>query len=682
MPVSTREILSQLDPQQMLAVTAPDQPTLVVAGPGAGKTRVLSSRVAWYIAGGSEPSSIVAFTFTNKAGDALRDRVSGAVGPSDGMLVTTGTFHSFGAQLLRRHHQAAGLDPEFTIYDRDDSSAIINRIYDDLKNRISPHQDQQETVNPKTIAAYIHNRKIGNATEPTEAPETEIKEQAYHTYQEHLAIANSVDFSDLIRKPLTLLQENPNILAQCQEHYHHILIDEYQDTNPSQAMLAYLLAGQDDNASIFVVGDPDQSIYGFQGADIRNILDFAGKQYPGAAIYRLDRNYRSRETLVKTANHVIRHNQARINRASAATRPGGLNPRPRIYFDSETEAARIAELIRDKVNNGESSYQEWCVAYRTNSQSRPIEEACREKAVPFKVHGSYEFFQRQEVQVAVCYLRLTANPKDDAAAMKVINTPRRGIGDVTKERITGLASENRVSILEQLQTLIQDPAEFTNHATGGKQKPQTLASCAEFVAIIDRLHQRKGDPPGAILNAIYEAEPHLKEWAISNTDAEMTHWNILQELLNIANGKEYGPETLSAFLERVKIDPKETETSETEEDTTEDGLPPTDNRVTLTTLHQSKGLEFPHMIIAGCQEGLLPLNYSFNPITRAETEEERRLFYVGCTRAMDTLTLTRAGKRKSIDAKGNERLFPITPSRFIQELDLTNPQKLQSAGKK
>ncbi len=639
-----------LNPEQAEAVLYEGPALLIIAGAGSGKTRVLTHRVAHLLASGrARPHEILAITFTNKAAGEMRGRVETLVGPeARGMWVST--FHSACVRILRREHEAAGLGSNFSIYDTADTVNLMRLVAKDLN--LDPKQ-----FTPKGLAARIGRFKdelIGPdeaVTLTQSASKYTLEHQAglaYGPYQARLEAANAVDFDDIIFKTVRLLQEHPDVARRLRERFRHILVDEYQDTNHAQYVLVREIVGREGAepppGAITVVGDADQSIYAFRGATIRNILEFE-KDYPTAHVIRLEQNYRSTQTILSAANAVISNNTERRPK-NLWTDSGNGEQIIGYTGDSEQdEAAFVAEEIATLIREHGSAPSDVAVMYRANAQSRAIEERFIRAEIPYTVVGGTRFYERAEIKDMLAYLAAIVNEDDDIATRRIINTPRRGIGDVAVEGIEAAARSVKVSFGAALRHLDAAPS----------LTPRARAAIDAFVATMDEFRALARDNgPAALLDAIAEQTGYLTALRASDDPQDASRIENVMEL--IAVGREFSEEnpdgTLAEFLEKVAL------VADADQVPNPDG---SGGVVTLMTLHTAKGLEYPVVFLTGLEEGTFPHVRSME--SSGELEEERRLAYVGLTRARERLYLTRAEVRSSW---GATQYFPL--SRFVEEI--------------
>ncbi len=639
------ELLAPLNQEQRRVVLHQGGPALVVAGAGSGKTRTVVYRIAHLIAGrGVHPAEILAVTFTNKAADELKARLKALVGPRAGDLWTA-TFHSAALRVLRAYGERIGLPRGFPVYDEDDQLQVIKEVLAALGVE----------ARPTAVRAWIDRVKSRSAGEGFERALAELPDwvagigpgtfaEVLRAYQERMRALGAVDFSDLLLRAIELFEAHPEVLERVRTRARFVHVDEYQDTNPAQFRIVKLLYAE--GSELVAVGDPDQSIYGFRSADLENILRFP-EDFPGAKLYKLETNYRSTEAILKVANAAIRKNAARIEKVLRPVRPGGDPAKLYAAFDHRDEAAFVAREARRLL--GRYRPEEIAVLYRTNAQSRVLEEAFRRQGVAHRVVGGTAFFARREVKDLLAYARAAVAPEDEVALLRVLNTPPRGIGAKTIERVKAYAAEKGVPLYRALREAgsyldrraAGAIAAFTNLLAGFRELAEALGPREFFEEVIAAVRYREyllADPAGAErLENVEELLRAAREW------------------------EEAGGGDLAAFLDEVAL------TARAEEPGNEAG-----GAVNLMTLHNAKGLEFKAVFLVGVEEGLLPHRQS---VTEAELEEERRLFYVGVTRAMDLLYLTHAGERETYGKREK-----VEPSRFLLEIPEGLLQRVHSFG--
>ncbi len=625
--------LEGLNPEQREATCHFEGPALVLAGAGSGKTRVLTTRVCHLVLEHGVPTDrILAVTFTNKAAGEMRERIGRLLGAEPaGMWI--GTFHALGARLLRRHADRIGWDRSFSIYDQDQSLRLVKRVQELVgldPKRWSPKAIRSELSNAK-------NQLIGPdafAEEHEGSFDLFLRNVAkvFPAYQEELKKQNAFDFDDLLMKPVVLLEENASLLERYQERFAFLLVDEYQDTNRAQFRFLELLAAHHRN--LMVVGDDDQSIYGWRGADIRNILDFEAS-FPGAAVVRLERNYRSTQRILDAANAVISENVDRKGKTLRTERAGGEAITLTETFDESDEARWIVGEIQARFAEATPpTYNAFAVLYRTNAQARALEDQFLRAGIPYQVVGGVRFYERREIQDVLGYLRLISNPQDDGAFERVVNYPRRGIGATSQERLSEWARELGISRLEAAARAEEAP----NLPTASTRALQA------FAELIGRYAERTDESTaGELLEALVEELDLARHLLEEGPDGEDRARNVAElvagaldfdadELEDLDEDEVEGLTDLDVFLQQVSLVADV------------DRFDPEADSVTLMTLHNAKGLEFPVVFIAGLEEGLFPLARSYDD--PATLEEERRLFYVGITRAEDKLCLSWARQRR------------------------------------
>jgi ATP-dependent DNA helicase UvrD/PcrA len=631
-------LLDELNSGQREAATTTEGPVLILAGAGTGKTRAITYRIAHLIAQGVPGNAILAVTFTNKAAAQMQERV-GDLLVRQGKAFDQpwiGTFHAFSAWLLRREARRLGLPRDFKIFDADDQSAAVKLALEHLGikdpgektrgllERISFAKNHGQT--PAQVAAEAAKR-----SDPLGITASKV----YEEYEKILRKAGALDFDDLLLRVVQVLKEFPEARAAWKNRFRYIHVDEYQDTNRVQYDLLRLLVNEARN--LCVVGDEDQSIYRWRGADVGNILRFE-EDFPGARIVRLEENYRSTQKILDAAAGVVANNRRRLGKSLRATRSSGVNLAFFEARDSKAEAEFIADRIR--ALHSEDPSVHIAVLYRTNAQSRSFEEVMRARAMRYRMLGGFSFFQRAEVKDALAYARLAISPDDDIALLRVINTPPRGIGKTTIDSLSALARLQDLSLWAAIGKTLESSA-----------SGRSLAPLRDFRNLIETLRQEvSSTPPADFLQSILTRSGYLDMLLQRDSSEDTARADNLRELVNaMAEGAERG-ETLSDFLDHAAL-------VSDADNFDESAL------ITLMTLHSAKGLEFDHVFLSGMEEGIFPHNRSQDD--NEELEEERRLCYVGMTRAKQTLTLTRAVYRRMY---GSERLSGSLPSRFLQEI--------------
>ncbi|MBT3174749.1 MAG: UvrD-helicase domain-containing protein [Lentimicrobiaceae bacterium] len=649
------DFLKQLNKDQLRAVTQINGPTMVIAGAGSGKTRVLTYRIAYLLSKGIDPFNILALTFTNKAAREMKERVINLIGDGDARNVWMGTFHSIFAKILRIEGHYLGYPSNYTIYDSNDSKRLIKNIISDMKldtKQYSPSYVSSRISMAKSSLIstdeYANDSDIQSADESARKPY--IKE-IYSRYQSRLKRADAMDFDDLLFNTYILFSRFPKVLYKYQQKFKYTLVDEYQDTNHAQYLIVKKLAANTEQ--ICVVGDDAQSIYGFRGANISNILNFKS-DYPDFKMFKLEQNYRSTKTIVEAANQVITFNKEQIKKTVWTDNNTG-NKIGYFKAQSDTEEGKmIADSIFEKKMNEQLSNDKFTILYRTNAQSRSIEEALRKKNIPYRIYSGQSFYTRKEIKDLLAYFRLVINNNDEDALQRIINTPARGIGKTTIEKIIVAADINNVNIWE----VINNPAQYDLKVNSGiVLKLNNFSTMINSFCVVN-----KSKDAYETANHIAVSSGLLKMFREEDTPEAISRVENIEELLNgikeftekaieKSEGDMSVHKTLDEFMEDVAL------LTDADSDDDEDR-----DKVMMMTIHASKGLEFPHVYIVGLEENLFPSIQSIT--TRTELEEERRLFYVALTRAMETVTLSHAETRYRW---GN---FTITePSRFLDEIE-------------
>ena len=617
--------LKELNDKQREAVLYNDGPLLIIAGAGAGKTKTLTTKIAYLIDELEvSPYSILAITFTNKAAKEMKDRVYMQVGDI-ARKMTVSTFHSFGLRLLRDNSDVLGYDRNFVIMDSDDSLTVVKKIIKDMGY-------DPKIYNPKAIRNKISSCK-NEMTSPTMYEKYAVSEyekvvcEVYRRYEEKLFKNNSVDFDDLLLLPIKLFKNHPEILERYQDYYKYILVDEYQDTNEAQYILTKMLSSK--NRNLTCVGDDSQSIYSFRGANYKNILNFE-KDYKDAKTILLEQNYRSTSIILDAANDVIKNNKQRKDKKLWTARGEGEKIKYYRSYNERDEAQYVIRKIKELLNRG-TEYKDIAVLYRTNAQSRVVEEEMLKENLPYRVVGSFYFYSRREIKDLIAYLRLLHNSKDNVSLLRVINVPKRGIGLKTIENLTAKADQENTSIYEAI--------------TSGKElafkemieKLKEIASDLTLTELIDKVLETTGMKEELESEKTLEAEVRLE-----NLEEFKSITKSFEEREGLISLEDFLLEiSLISDVEDYKDDP---------------------NRINLMTIHSVKGLEFDHVFVIGMEEGLFP---HINSLMEAsELEEERRLMYVAITRAKDDLHLVNARRRTLF---GNEQINPV--SRFIGEIN-------------
>jgi len=642
--MDAEQLLRGLNPAQEDAILTVNGPVLIIAGPGSGKTRVITHRIAYLVdVCGIRPYNIAAMTFTNKAAREMSSRVGNLIDESAGYL-TLGTFHSFCARLLRMDGAFLGLEANYTIYDSDDQLSAIKQCLElsDLDPKQNPPRAVLNAISRAKSVLQDSRSMMVSSTDYF----TENCARVYHYYEELLARNNSVDFDDLLMKTVQLLEEYPDIRAHYQKRYEYLMIDEFQDTNVAQYRLAKLITG--DKHNICVVGDPDQSIYSWRNADIRNILNFQS-DYPKAKVVALEQNYRSTGNILMAAKTLISSNGMRVEKDLFTDNDEGELLTLHEAYDEGEEADFVISEINRLVGSEGVKEGDCAVMYRVNAQSRALEEACLHRGLKYQLIGGVRFYNRREIKDLLAYLQFLSNPQDEVNLSRIINVPPRGIGARSMQNITDSALQQNKSLYEVLHQVLEtretglvSPVNLTSRA---------VKSIADFVVTTDRLIELSRKCNIVDLFDLVLNETGLKNYVQNSDDRPEERWENLMELRGIAQEftEELAPDGLLTFLERVSL--------VADVDSYEDEA----ESITLITLHQAKGLEFPVVFIVGMEEGLLPHSRSLDD--EDELEEERRLCYVGLTRAGERLYLTRAFRRGFMGRTG-----PTMPSRFLSEV--------------
>jgi DNA helicase-2/ATP-dependent DNA helicase PcrA len=642
------DILAELNPAQREAVEAISGPVLILAGPGSGKTRVITHRIAYLIrVCGVNPRRIMAVTFTNKAAREMTERLHRLVSASVGDL-TMGTFHAICARILRRDGRAFGVAPGFVIYDSDDQISLIKRSLQAVG------LDTKQYA-PRAIQSAISSAKSHLLTPAEYLPGSyfeEVVQRVYERYQQLLTESNALDFDDLLLKTVCLFRQDPQVLARYQSRYLHLQVDEFQDTNVVQYELMKQLAGRYRN--ICVVGDPDQSIYSWRYADVRNILNFE-KDYPDAKVILLEQNYRSTKMILETAGCVISADQRRKPKGLWTDNEAGALPELVETYTEQEEAQFVVNEIEQMVSRGEFKRGECAIMYRTNAQSRVLEEAFVRYGVPYKLVAGTRFYERREVKDIIAYLRLIQNPDDSISLLRIINVPQRGIGQRTVSELSQWARSLGLAEYRVLQRLAgQTEGESIRHPFNARSA-QALVT---FTRMIEDFIARSQELGLVELFDLVVESSGYRQHILGGLDGE-ERWENILELRAVA--REHGglglPEGLTAFLEAVTL--------VADIDSLDEAI----DAVTLITLHQAKGLEFPVVFIVGMEDGILPHIRSFDDAE--QMEEERRLCYVGITRAKKRVYLVRAFRRSLMGGSAINR-----PSRFLRDI----PTHLISGG--
>jgi DNA helicase-2/ATP-dependent DNA helicase PcrA len=653
------EPLARLNPAQREAVLHYEGPLLIIAGAGSGKTRVLTTRIARLIQHhGVDPSRILSVTFTNKAAGEMRERIARLV-DSDLKTMWCGTFHAVGARMLRAHAAAVGRTPNFTIYDEDDTLGIVKRVMERVG--VSPKQ-----WTPKSVLGLISDAKNGLLTTAelqaaAMDPLTKAAAAVYLELEPALRAANAVTFDDLLVLPVQIFRENPVILEKFRSKFQFILVDEYQDTNRAQFQFIKLLGSGHGNVA--VVGDDDQSIYGWRGADIRNILDFE-KEFASARVVKLEENYRSTPSILDVANAAISANVGRRGKILRATQPGGEKVTLYSTLDERDEADMVVDEMKSRQSKDNWGLRDFAILYRTNAQSRAIEDALRKNAIPYRLVGGVRFYDRKEIRDLMSYLKLVANPSDNEAFRRAVSVPRRKLGDTTIDSLADIARQAGVPLLE---------AASREDLLAG-MRSTTRAGLQEFAALIRRLRERtKESSVDELLREIVDSVRYGDYLQADSPETARDRSENVAALIDgaaetvVDEGGEVGLTPLDHFLQKAMLVAQI------------DALDPNADAVSLMTLHNAKGLEYPVVFVTGLEDGLFPGINSMDDPDRLE--EERRLFYVGITRAERKLYLSHAESRRR-----NGQMTQSLRSRFLNDipgllLDEKKTIKVRSSGR-
>jgi DNA helicase-2/ATP-dependent DNA helicase PcrA len=645
-----QKYISQLNDAQQEPVLHKDGPMIIIAGAGSGKTRVLTIRIAYLMSLGVDSFNILALTFTNKAAREMKKRISDIVGTTEAKNLWMGTFHSVFARILRSEADKLGYPSNFTIYDTQDSVRLISSIIKEMQldrdiykpkqvlGRISSYKNSLVTVK-----AYFNNSELQEADAMSKKPRIG---EIYQQYVERCFKAGAMDFDDLLLKTNELLNRFPDVLSKYQDRFRYILVDEYQDTNHSQYLIVRALSDRFQN--ICVVGDDAQSIYAFRGANINNILNFQ-KDYEGVKTYRLEQNYRSTRNIVEAANSIIDKNKTKLDKVVWTANDFGPKVKVHRSMTDGEEGRFVASTIWEQKMQNQLGNGQFAILYRTNAQSRAMEDALRKRDIPYRIYGGLSFYQRKEIKDVLCYLRLVINPKDEEALIRVINYPARGIGDTTVEKLTIAANHYKRSIFEVMQNI--DRIDLKLNA-GTKNKLQDFVTMIQSFQVIN-----ENQDAFYLADHVTKKTGLIQELKKDATPEGIAKIENIEELLNgikdfIEGQREIDGArgALSEFMEDVAL------ATDLDKDTGDD------DRVALMTIHLAKGLEFPYVFVVGMEEDLFPSAMSMS--TRSELEEERRLFYVALTRAEHQAYLTYAQSRYRWG-----KLTDSEPSRFINEIE-------------
>lgn len=644
-----QDYLKDLNPEQQAAVRQMNGPVMIIAGAGSGKTRVITYRVAHLVRHGVDAFNILVLTFTNKAAREMRERINHLVG-TEAKNIWMGTFHSVFAKLLRVEADKIGYPGNFTIYDTDDSKSVLKAILKEMSL-------DDKLYNPNFVANRISAAKNNLISWQEYQQNEQIQADDFSTGRGQLGViyqnyvnrcyrAGAMDFDDLLFKTNELLKNNPDVLNKYQHKFKYLMVDEYQDTNFSQYLIVKRLAAVNEN--ICVVGDDAQSIYAFRGANIQNILNFE-RDYPDLKVFKLEQNYRSTQNIVNLANSIIANNKEQLKKNVFSEKEEGDKIKVmRAYSDNEEGKLVAEDILHQRTSKG-MKWHDFAILYRTNAQSRSMEEALRKQGTPYKIYGGLSFYQRKEIKDLIAYFRLTFNPSDEEALKRIINYPRRGIGDTTVDRIILSADQHQVTIWE----VITNPAKYLDGRS---------ASAVFVFGTMIQSFQVITKNMSAYDAALHIAQHSglLKDLYEDKSVEGLNRYENIQELLNgikeFSEREDIEEKGLDVFMQDVAL--------LTNDDKDKD---PNADTVSLMTIHSSKGLEFPHVYVVGLEENLFPSQMSLN--SRSDLEEERRLFYVATTRAESKLTISYATSRFKFGT-----LISCEPSRFLDEI---NPKYLE-----
>ncbi|MCS7169401.1 MAG: UvrD-helicase domain-containing protein [Candidatus Kapabacteria bacterium] len=634
MRAAVKELLQHLNPAQRQAVTHGDGPLLVIAGAGSGKTRVLTYRIAYLLWRGVSPETILALTFTNKAADEMRHRVTELVSTSHAQRLWIGTFHSMFARILRTEAPLLGYTAAYTIYDTEDSTGLLRLLLRQMG--IAPHVLDPSTA--RHAISHLKNRMVSwqEAAATATNPRERLLAQLYQEYDRQLRANNAMDFDDLLLNIIRLFQNHPDVLTRYQNRFRYVFVDEYQDTNRTQYMALRLLTARYRN--LCVVGDDAQSIYRWRGADIRNILDFE-RDYPDATLVRLEQNYRSTKRILLLADSLIRCNRHQIPKRLWTNNPEGDPATLLICADERDEAAQVVQRLAYEHECG-YRYGDIAVLYRTNAQSQALEEACRRAGIPYVLIGAISFYQRKEIKDALAYVRLLINPADTVSWLRILNLPPRGIGAATIEHLRTASQEWGCGLWEAMERCQEIP----------HLRRSACETLSQLVALVHRFQDALRRQPLDIAVLEYLEATGLLAYYRNEDKEEERYRNLERFIATLSEYVEQSPSpSLQEYLQHISL------LSEI------DQTPDATDAVLLMTLHAAKGLEFPVVFITGLEQGLVPIARSIS--TAEELEEERRLLYVGITRAQHKLYLAYAQYRRRWG-----EMLPSQPSPFLSEL--------------
>ena len=645
-PSAALKILETLNPEQRRAVTTTEGPVLVLAGAGTGKTRVITVRMAYLLHRGVAPDAILAMTFTNKAAREMRHRVGELVGRQKASRLFVGTFHAFCIDLLREHGDEIGLG-RFTISDDSDQASILRSAMREVNVAGTTMQPANVLARISLLKGRLHTPD--SALEAATDDKEELVAHVWKRYDEQLRRSRSLDFDDILLQALALLRRKGGAADVLRRRYRYVMVDEYQDTNGPQYEIVHEIARQHGN--LCVVGDDDQSIYGWRGADIGKILGFE-RDYKNASVIKLETNYRSTAQILDAANRVIRNNPGRHDKTLRAHAGSGAPIRALLAVDEDQEAATIVGEIRRQVEYEESKWGDFAILFRTGPQARVFEAELRASRVPYTLVGGMSFFDRKEIRDIVAYLKLLVNPDDELALLRVINCPPRGIGKASIDRILQFSSDQGVAV----------SAAFTRAASVPGVPASAADACASFLGVLDMLRRRKGDLEKLVAGLIQEVGYRTEvERSYPTAELQAQRWSAVEEVVNFAENhrrRRGAKATIESFLHELALEANDDPTSEDPRDRTS---------VTLMTLHAAKGLEYPRVYLVGMEEGLLP---HARAVAEDTIDEERRLAYVGITRARQELTFSRTSSRARYG-----RREPSMASRFLYEYAGTKPPK-------
>ena len=626
--------LFDLNPAQLQAVQHEEGPLLILAGAGTGKTRTITARIAWLIAQGEDPSKIRAVTFTNKAAREMKERIAEMVEPEQAKLVTASTFHALCLRILRTDAQRLGYKANFSIFDESDQLGLIKKII----TRVCAREEKLDVQLAKNLIS-----KAKNNGWPARDDEETLIGAVFHRYEQELRALNAMDFDDLLAQSVRLLSEFPEVRTKWQLKTRQLLVDEFQDTNRLQLeLVTYLASGKPPN--VCVVGDDDQSIYGWRGAEVSNILEFEN-HFPNPRIIRLEQNYRSTNSILSAANRLIAHNPRRHPKRLWCPRQDGESVRVIAVPDDRTEAEFVTHEVAALCAGGGASYKQVAVIYRMNAQSRLLEENFRRLRIPYRLVGGRSFFERREIKDLTAYMAVFLNPSDDASLLRIINSPARGIGAATVELALSFSVENKLSLFQALR-------DGRHLATCTRKTADAILTFGDEIEAVRVRIQTPGVDYAHVLSTLLEGCGYLSDLKRSCRNSEESFGreeNVKEMLRALADYQKRTGQGLQSFLDEISLD----------RDREEDPKKVADG-VTLITLHAAKGLEFAHVFLVGVEEGLLPHERSK---AEGNIDEERRLFYVGITRAMRSLVITWCRSRKKF---GNSTF--CRPSRFLQEI--------------